>query len=110
MASNPGYGRMVCRCEQVTEGEIHDAIQRGADTLDAVKHLTRAGMGRCQGGYCSLPVMSLLARQLGVGLEQVTKKGGMSCQVFSPSARKAVSQNEKTKSWEGGRGGRVEKI
>ena len=88
MASNPGYGRMVCRCEQVTEGEIQDAIQRGADSLDGVKHLTRAGMGRCQGGYCSLPVMSLLARQLGVGLEQVTKKGGMSFQVFSPSAHR----------------------
>ena len=98
MASNPGYGRMVCRCEQVTEGEIEDAIQRGADTFDGVKHLTRAGMGRCQGGYCSLPVMSLLAKRLGVGLGQVTKKGGRSRQVFSPSTRKTVSQNEKTKS------------
>jgi len=88
IASNPKYGRMVCRCEQVTAGEIHDAIQRGADTLDGVKHLTRAGMGRCQGGYCSLPVLSLLAKQLGVGLEQVTKKGGMSNPVFSPSARR----------------------
>jgi glycerol-3-phosphate dehydrogenase len=87
IALTPGYGRMVCRCEQVTEGEIEDAIQRGADTLDGIKHLTRAGMGRCQGGYCSLPVMGLLARQLGVGLEQVTKKGGMSFQVFSPSTQ-----------------------
>jgi len=88
IASNPGYGRMVCRCEQVTEGEIHDAIQRGADTLDGIKHLTRAGMGRCQGGYCGLPVMSLLAKQLCVGLDHITKKGGTSCQVFSPSARR----------------------
>jgi glycerol-3-phosphate dehydrogenase len=95
IALTPGYGRTVCRCEQVTEGEIHDAIQRGADTLDGIKHLTRAGMGRCQGGYCSLPVMNLLAKQLGVRIEDVTKKGGTSCQVFSPSARKAGSQNEK---------------
>lgn len=82
IASNPKYGHMICRCEQVTEGEILDAIQAGADTLDGVKHLTRAGMGRCQGGFCGFPVLSLLARQLGVGCDQITKKGGRSYQIF----------------------------
>lgn len=51
IASNPKYGRIVCRCEQVKGAEILEAIRRGADTLDAVKHLTRAVMGRCQGGF-----------------------------------------------------------
>jgi len=73
--SDPRYGRMVCRCEQVTEGEIVEAIRRGADTLDGIKHLTRAGMGCCQGGFCGIPVLNLLARQLSTGHRQVTKKG-----------------------------------
>ena len=53
--SNPTYGHVVCRCEKVTEGEILEAIQRGADTLDGIKHLTRAGMGSCQGGFAEQP-------------------------------------------------------
>ncbi len=74
---NPAYGRVVCRCETVTEGEILDAIRRtpGARSLDGVKRRTRAGMGRCQGGFCSPRVMELLARELGISLEEVTKSG-----------------------------------
>jgi glycerol-3-phosphate dehydrogenase len=87
IASDPGYSHMVCRCEQITEGEILAAVRRGADTLDGIKHLTRAGMGRCQGGYCSLPVLSLLAKQLGVGPGEITKKGGMSYPILSQSSR-----------------------
>jgi glycerol-3-phosphate dehydrogenase len=75
VASNPEYGRIVCRCEHVTAAEIVEAIRRGAHTLDGIKHLTRAGMGRCQGGFCGMAVLNLLARQLGVGHDQVTKKG-----------------------------------
>ncbi len=49
LEKDPGYGRVVCRCEKVTEGEIVDAVRRGASTLDGIKFRTRAGMGRCQG-------------------------------------------------------------
>ena len=70
------YGRMVCRCEYVTEGEVLDAIERGAHTLDGIKFRTRAGMGRCQGGFCTSRCMELLAHQLNVPLTGVTKRGG----------------------------------
>lgn len=73
--SNQGYGKIVCRCEHVTEGEIVSAIHRGAHTLDAVKHVTRAGMGCCQGGSCGTKVFHLLKRELGRGNEALTKKG-----------------------------------
>jgi glycerol-3-phosphate dehydrogenase len=73
--SDPRYGRMICRCERVTEGEIVEAIRRGADTLDGIRHITRAGMGCCQGGYCSVPVLRLLAKGSNARLDLVTKKG-----------------------------------
>lgn len=72
---DPLYGRIICRCETVTEAEIRDAIRRGARTLDGVKWRTRAGMGRCQGGFCTARVIELLAEELGVSEEQVTKRG-----------------------------------
>lgn len=72
---NPEYGRILCRCEQVTEAEVREAVRRGADTLDAVKHVTRAGMGRCQGGFCGPAVVKVLARMLDVPLTAITKKG-----------------------------------
>jgi len=81
IASNPAYGHIVCRCEEVTEGEITEAIRRGANTLDAVKHLTRAGMGRCQGGFCGVPVLNLLTRERNLPQTLVTKKGKGSHQV-----------------------------
>lgn len=72
---NPAYGAIVCRCEQISEGEILDAIHSplGAKTLDGVKRRTRAGMGRCQAGFCSPRVMELLARELNMDLTQVRK-------------------------------------
>ena len=75
--SNPAYGTVVCRCETITEGEIIDAIHRvpGARSLDGVKRRTRAGMGRCQGGFCSPRVMEILVRELGIDLKEVTKSG-----------------------------------
>ncbi len=76
----PAYGTIVCRCESVTEGEILDAIRRpvGARSLDGVKRRTRAGMGRCQAGFCSPKVMEILRRELDVDLREVTKSGGNS--------------------------------
>lgn len=74
---NPSYGRIICRCEGITEGEIIDSINRpvGAGNMDAVKWRTRAGMGRCQGGFCSPRVAEILSHELGIPLEQVTKRG-----------------------------------
>lgn len=74
---NPLYGSIVCRCETVSEGEIVDAIRRplGATTLDGVKRRTRAGMGRCQAGFCSPRVMDILARELGVPVTAIRKNG-----------------------------------
>jgi glycerol-3-phosphate dehydrogenase len=76
--ARPEYGRIVCRCELVTEGEIIDSIRRplGATTLDGVKRRTRAGMGRCQAGFCSARVLDILARELKVESTEVTKFGG----------------------------------
>jgi len=73
----PAYGKIVCRCETVTEGEILDAINRplGATTLDGVKRRTRAGMGRCQAGFCSPTTMALLAQKMGIPIEKVRKTG-----------------------------------
>lgn len=77
---NPAYGNVICRCETVTEGEILDAIHRplGAKSLDGVKRRTRAGMGRCQSGFCSPRVMDILSRELGISMFEVTKSGGNS--------------------------------
>ena len=74
----PAYGTIICRCESVTEGEIIDAIRRpvGARSLDGVKRRTRAGMGRCQAGFCSPKVMEILRRELNMDLTEVTKSGG----------------------------------
>ena len=74
---NPAYGNVICRCETITEGEIMDAIHRtpGARSLDGVKRRVRAGMGRCQGGFCSPKVMEILARELGVPMSEITKCG-----------------------------------
>ncbi|MBF0995760.1 MAG: (2Fe-2S)-binding protein, partial [Lachnospiraceae bacterium] len=73
----PAYGNLICRCESVTEGEILDAIHRtpGARSLDGVKRRTRAGMGRCQAGFCSPKVMDILQRELQLEMEEVTKSG-----------------------------------
>lgn len=77
---NPEYGSIVCRCEQVTEAEVRAAIRRpvGARTIDAVKRRTRAGMGRCQGGFCSPRVLEILAEELHISPTEVTKGGGAS--------------------------------
>jgi len=71
----PGFGRIVCRCEQVTEGEIIEAIHSNisSSNLDAIKRRTRAGMGRCQGGFCLPRVAEILSRETGIPLEDIQK-------------------------------------
>ena len=82
IAKDANYGRIICRCESVTEAEIIQAIERGARDVDAVKRRTRAGMGRCQGGFCGPRVMEILARELDITMDQVTKSGGQSWMVL----------------------------
>jgi len=75
IAQNPAYGHIVCRCEEVSEGEILEAIKRGARTVAGVKYRTRAGMGRCQRDYCGTRIVGILARELGIPRSEVTLKG-----------------------------------
>lgn len=77
---DPSFGRIVCRCESVSEGEILEAIRRtpGARSPDGVKRRVRAGSGRCQSGFCALKVMDILAKEQGIPVEAVTKSGGKS--------------------------------
>ena len=72
---NPSYGKIICRCEEISEGEIIDAITRplGAKSLDGVKRRVRAGMGRCQGGFCSPKVMELLEKYGAISFDQINK-------------------------------------
>jgi glycerol-3-phosphate dehydrogenase len=70
-----GYHRLVCRCEHVTEAEIVSAIRRGHLTLDGIKYATRAGMGRCQGGFCTYRIMKIIEREAGIPFDRITKRG-----------------------------------
>jgi len=74
---NPKYGNIVCRCELITEGEIIDAVHAPipATTVDGVKRRTRAGMGRCQGGFCGPRVLEIIARELDKPLTEISMKG-----------------------------------
>lgn len=91
----PAYGRVICRCETVSEGEIRASIRArvGARTVDGVKRRTRAMMGRCQGGFCTPRLIAILAEELGIRPEEVTKCGGNSRMVagslFERDERKA---------------------
>lgn len=78
IAANPDYAKIVCRCETVTEAEIREAIRRpvGARTVDGIKRRTRAGMGRCQAGFCTPRVVEILCEELGLDATEVTKFGG----------------------------------
>lgn len=73
--SDPNYGKIICRCENVSEAEIIAAINRpgGAKTVDGVKRRVRAGMGRCQGGFCGPRVLEILARELKVDPTEIKK-------------------------------------
>ncbi|MBR1708729.1 MAG: (2Fe-2S)-binding protein, partial [Clostridia bacterium] len=77
IAADPLNGKLICRCEVVTEAEIRAAIRRpvGATSIDGVKRRTRAGMGRCQGGFCSPRVAEILSEELHIPMVEVTKSG-----------------------------------
>ena len=81
---NPAYGQIICRCEMISEGEILDSIHRplGARSLDGVKRRTRAGMGRCQAGFCSPRTMEILEREVPMSVYDITKLGGESKIVY----------------------------
>jgi glycerol-3-phosphate dehydrogenase len=84
---DPRHGHVVCRCETVTEAEIVNAIHGKvpARTMDAIKRRTRAGMGRCQSGFCCVRVLDILARELGLSPLEVTKNGTGSDLLYAPS-------------------------
>ena len=72
---NPSWTRIICRCEKISEAEIVNAIRRGHTTVDGIKFYTRAGMGRCQGGFCSYKILKIIARETGMSMEEITKRG-----------------------------------
>jgi len=77
---DPRYGKIVCRCEMISEGEIIDAINSPLkpNSLDAIKRRTRAGMGRCQGGFCFMKVMELIAKERNMSIDEVVKENSKS--------------------------------
>ena len=75
VAGHPAYGRIVCRCRGISEGEILDAIRRGAVTVDGVKRRVGSSMGRCQGSFCTEYILELLSRELGVPPDRLCKDG-----------------------------------
>lgn len=94
IARDPAYGRIVCRCEEVSEGEIRDAIKGivPATSLDAIKRRTRAGMGRCHGGFCTPRVMHILAETCAVPMTALTKRGAASWLVYAQTKDAALRQ------------------
>lgn len=75
ISENPSYGKMICKCELITVGEVIDSIKRplGAKTLDGVKRRTRAMMGGCQGIGCMIPVSTILSKELGIDISEINK-------------------------------------
>ncbi len=82
--NNPDYGEIICRCEEISKGEIIDALNSPVPvyTLDAIKRRARPGMGRCQGGFCSPLVMQILAEHKGVPIEEINKADDNSAVLF----------------------------
>jgi glycerol-3-phosphate dehydrogenase len=78
IAKDPAWGNIVCRCENVSEAEIVQAVRLGHHTLDGVKFFTRAQMGRCQGGFCTYKIIKIIMRETGLSWNEVTKHGGAS--------------------------------
>ena len=78
IAGDPAWGNVVCRCENVSEAEIVQAVRLGHHTLDGIKYFTRAQMGRCQGGFCTYKIINIIMRETGLSWNEVTKHGGTS--------------------------------
>ena len=87
IAKNPDYGVIVCRCEEISRGEILDALRSNVcvPTVDGVKKRVRPGMGRCQGGFCSPQVVRIIAEFLGVPLSEVRKSSADAPITFGPT-------------------------
>lgn len=81
-SKDPSIANVVCRCENVSEYEIREAIRKGHYTLDGIKFYTRAGMGRCQGGFCSYKILKIIQEETGIEMEKITKRGGNSKIIF----------------------------
>jgi glycerol-3-phosphate dehydrogenase len=75
---DPAWGNIVCRCENVSEAEIVQAVRLGHHTLDGVKYFTRAQMGRCHGGFCTYKIIKIIMRESGLSWNEITKHGGTS--------------------------------
>jgi glycerol-3-phosphate dehydrogenase len=73
--TNPAYGNIICRCENISEAEIIEAIRRGHHTLDGIKFFTRSGMGRCQGGFCTGRIIEIIMRETGKNYNEISKRG-----------------------------------
>ena len=78
IAKDPAWGNIVCRCENVSEAEIVQAVRLGHVTLDGIKYFTRAQMGRCQGGFCTYKIIKIIMRETGLSWNEITKHGGAS--------------------------------
>ena len=94
---NPAYGKIICRCEGITEGEILDAIHSSVPptSVDGVKRRTRAGMGRCQGGFCQPRVLEILAREQHRDWTDITLKGEGSNILLKDNRPDAKSKEER---------------
>ena len=94
IAERPDYGEIVCRCEEVSKGEILDALRSPLPvyTVDAVKRRVRPGMGRCQGGFCSPLVVKIIAEETGMTPEEVTKGNARSNILFGDTKHPGEQQ------------------
>ena len=88
----PAYGTIICRCEMISEGEILDAIHRplGARTLDGIKRRTRAGMGRCQSGFCAPRTIEILERECNQEVNSIMKSGKHSPMILGKTKENPV--------------------
>jgi glycerol-3-phosphate dehydrogenase len=94
---DPAYGHVVCRCECVSEAEVVEAIKKGHTTLDGIKFYTRAGMGRCQGGFCTYKLIKILMRETGMSVDEITKRGGKSFIIKGNISPDLIIMEEKDK-------------
>jgi len=94
---DPSYGRVICRCETISEGEILDALRRPLpiNSLDALKRRTRAGMGRCQAGFCTPKIMEIIQKELNIPREKITKKCRDSLMVIGRTKRALMTEQNK---------------
>ena len=94
---NPAYGEIICRCEEVSRGEIIDAIHSPIPikTVDGIKRRVRPGMGRCQGGFCMPLVMDIIEKETNTDMLSITKKGGSSNILVGKTKKQGVGKNEK---------------